>query len=223
MKILNQRSKCMLTLLAAVPLISEFASAQPQKWIESPKSLSEENTKLHTETTYYKSEFTTIDTVGRTLLFNERRDLEEQPKIKEPQKPDTDEFYKPENKDSYRTIYRNSSGEKVYESGMFELSTGLINETIDDLDFYDFIARTTLTLPDDAFVTNVEYKIRVSYVGEPTSFACEDYDIYLYSERELPTGTYYNVYNNLGSLTDGGFDLQYSPLMEYHQGRLCRR
>jgi hypothetical protein len=56
--------------------------------------------------------------------------------------------------------------------------------------------------PEGAYITNIEYRLRIDDTGDPLTFYCGDYEIYLGS-ASTPN---FLVYDNLGGRTDGGFD-----------------
>lgn len=60
--------------------------------------------------------------------------------------------------------------------------------------------------PPGATVTNVTYRIRIDDEGDPNSFYCRDYEIYISSSSSSGTQSDNLVYNNLGGRTDGGYD-----------------
>jgi subtilisin-like proprotein convertase family protein len=56
--------------------------------------------------------------------------------------------------------------------------------------------------PTNAYVTGVEYRIRIDDQGDPSTFYCGDYEIYI-GAASTPD---HLVYDNLGGRTDGGYD-----------------
>ncbi|MBA7657841.1 hypothetical protein ES703_65784 [subsurface metagenome] len=62
--------------------------------------------------------------------------------------------------------------------------------------------------PSGATVTNVEYRLRIDDTGDPNTFWCEDYEIYISSSTSTPPPFPKDdlVYDNLGGRTDGGLD-----------------
>lgn len=60
--------------------------------------------------------------------------------------------------------------------------------------------------PSGAVVTDVEYSLRISDTGDPNTFWCGDYQIYISSSTIAGTQLDDLVYDNLGGQTDGGYD-----------------
>lgn len=61
--------------------------------------------------------------------------------------------------------------------------------------------------PTGAVVTKVEYQVRIDDTGDPNTFWCGDYEIYISSSTApLASPDDELVYDNLGGWTDGGFD-----------------
>ena len=102
----------------------------------------------------------------------------------------------------------NIDGSRVVHSdtlkatGVIHHATGNINWVIEDL---EGLATTFSSggAPSGAYITNVEYRLRIDDAGDPNNFWCGDYEVYLFdglAENE------HRVYDNRGGRTDGGWD-----------------
>ncbi len=91
-------------------------------------------------------------------------------------------------------------------TGDFIISTGTQNYSIPDLGYRWVLIWTTSSLPPDAQVTNLKYRLRIDDTGDPNTFYCGDYEIYLSSEAHGAPNKHLLVYDNLGGRTDGGYD-----------------
>jgi hypothetical protein len=91
-------------------------------------------------------------------------------------------------------------------TGILELSSGTQNYVINDLYYLWVQLWNSSGAPAGAWVTNVEYRLRIDDNGDPSTFYCGDYAIYLSSEANGAPNKYLLVYNHLGTRTDGGYD-----------------
>jgi len=83
------------------------------------------------------------------------------------------------------------------------ISSGSVNSPIPDQGWHWRRVRDSTQAPAGAVVTNLEYRLRITHHGDPSTFYCGDYEIHLFTgsaARELM------VYDNLGGRTDGDFD-----------------
>jgi len=98
-----------------------------------------------------------------------------------------------------------NSPQGTLELGSFTLNLCPQVTTIPDLASIAFGDETSESIPADAYVTNVEYRLKIDDCGDPNLFYCGDYEIYLSSGPSHGGGERL-VYNNLGGRTDGGHD-----------------
>jgi len=101
---------------------------------------------------------------------------------------------------------KNSNSESALSTGDFILSSGTQNYPISDLGYRWVQLWTTSSLPSNAVVTNLQYRLRIDDTGDPNTFYCGDYEIWLSSEAHGSPNKYIRVYDNLGGRTDGGND-----------------
>ncbi len=98
--------------------------------------------------------------------------------------------------------------EKAHESGYVQFGSGPINHPIGDLDNYLWTSLVTDDIPDDAYVTTVEYYVWIDDNGDESTFWCGDYEIWLDNLSRGGTGKFLKVYDNLGAANgkDGNYD-----------------
>lgn len=105
---------------------------------------------------------------------------------------------------SFKVPLDQGTGESMVVPNPFLISSGSVNSLIPDEGWlWTRVIWEGDPIPGGAYVTNLEYRLRIGDAGNPDSFYCGDYEIYLFSgtaERDLL------IYDNLGGRTDGGFD-----------------
>jgi subtilisin-like proprotein convertase family protein len=92
-------------------------------------------------------------------------------------------------------------GVGILDTGSCLETTGSVNSPIPDQGYFEDSLDITCA-PAGSYITNVEYRLRIDDTGDPLTFYCGDYEIYLGS-ASTPN---FLVYDNLGGRTDGGFD-----------------
>jgi hypothetical protein len=96
------------------------------------------------------------------------------------------------------------SGEK--SSGSLYIGSGQVDYVIPDLTWLCYEMWNTTSIPSDAYVTSIDYRLRVGYDTDPATFFAGDYEIWLSSAAHGSCSDYLCVYDNLGGRTDGGYD-----------------
>ncbi|MFC1552552.1 hypothetical protein ACFL6P_08325, partial [Candidatus Latescibacterota bacterium] len=93
-------------------------------------------------------------------------------------------------------------------SANFTLSSGTQDYPINDLGYrwVSIWISDPSSIPSNAVVTNVEYRLRIHNDANPSAFYCGDYEIYLSSQANGGPNKYLSVYGALGGITDGGYD-----------------
>jgi hypothetical protein len=92
------------------------------------------------------------------------------------------------------------------ESGYVYLYSGTLNAGIPDDGWLCWHPTPTDVIPADATITEVLYSCLIDDTGDPSTFYCGDYEIWLSNATHGFCTEYQCVYDNLGTRTDGGYD-----------------
>ena len=90
-------------------------------------------------------------------------------------------------------------------TGSVNFGTGNVNWVINDDGWLCWHPTSTDAIPAGAYVTNVTYRLRI-IPDDSNPFWCVDYEIWLSNTNHGWCTKYLNVYDNLGDITDGGYD-----------------
>ena len=91
-------------------------------------------------------------------------------------------------------------------NGQFTISSGTVDYSIPDSGNLWVQLNTSEDLPSGAYVTNLQYRLKIDDTGDENNFYCGDYTIWLSSEAHGSPNKYLDVYNKLGGRTDAGYD-----------------
>ena len=117
--------------------------------------------------------------------------------------------YQPDGQNSgvirYKLTHEQLDSMKLGDSGLLTLST-TNDYSIPDNNYFWIYFTPGATIPADAYVTDVQYTLKIDDNGDEFNFWAIDYDIYLSSGINGAPNMYHSVYKNLGGMTDGGYD-----------------
>lgn len=100
----------------------------------------------------------------------------------------------------------NNSIDGAENNGQFTISSGTVDYSIPDSGYLWVQLNTSEDLPSSAYVTNLQYRLKIDDTGDESNFYCGDYTIWLSSEAHGSPNKYLDVYNKLGGRTDDGYD-----------------
>ncbi|MFH1527080.1 MAG: T9SS type A sorting domain-containing protein [Bacteroidota bacterium] len=92
------------------------------------------------------------------------------------------------------------------ESGSTLLESSGGPWSIPDNGVFDFYFNRTDIAPAGAKITEVKYRFLIDDKGDPSTFRCADYRIYLSASKDVNTENDLRIYDQFGGFNDGGFD-----------------